>query len=89
MRRPDSSGSVLVPLRSWAPTGGSVTAGWTEISAVCTAPEARGGGHAARPVRTLMDRISARGERAFLHVVPAIPVQFVSTRIRGSGPVMR
>ncbi|GAA3357498.1 GNAT family N-acetyltransferase [Saccharopolyspora gregorii] len=42
--------------------------GWTEISAVCTAPGARGRGHAARLVRTLAGRIAARGERAFLHV---------------------
>ncbi|MEW9555040.1 GNAT family N-acetyltransferase [Nonomuraea sp. NPDC050783] len=42
--------------------------GWTEISAVCTAPEARGRGHAARLVRTLVARVAARGERAFLHV---------------------
>ncbi|WP_068154659.1 GNAT family N-acetyltransferase [Rhodococcus phenolicus] len=43
--------------------------GWTEISAVCTAPEARGHGHAGRLVRTLAARISARGDGAFLHVV--------------------
>ncbi|MFZ2529217.1 MAG: GNAT family N-acetyltransferase [Rhodococcus sp. (in: high G+C Gram-positive bacteria)] len=42
--------------------------GWTEISAVCTAPEARGHGHAGRLVRSLTARIAARGERAFLHV---------------------
>ncbi|QNS08598.1 GNAT family N-acetyltransferase [Streptomyces xanthii] len=42
--------------------------GWTEISAVCTAPEARGRGHAARLVRALSARIEARGERPFLHV---------------------
>ncbi|WP_336026313.1 GNAT family N-acetyltransferase [Geodermatophilus sp. FMUSA9-8] len=42
--------------------------GWTEISAVCTAPEARGRGHAAALVRTLQHRITARGERPFLHV---------------------
>lgn len=42
--------------------------GWTEISAVCTAPEARGHGLAARLVQALTDRIAARGERAFLHV---------------------
>lgn len=42
--------------------------GWTEISAVCTAPEARGRGHAARLVRALAARIEARGERPFLHV---------------------
>ncbi|MER6625960.1 GNAT family N-acetyltransferase [Streptomyces sp. NPDC000931] len=42
--------------------------GWTEISAVCTAPEARGRGHAARLVRALTARITARGERPFLHV---------------------
>ncbi|MGW4025041.1 GNAT family N-acetyltransferase [Streptomyces sp. NPDC005009] len=42
--------------------------GWTEISAVCTAPEARGRGHAARLVRELVVRIVARDERPFLHV---------------------
>lgn len=42
--------------------------GWTEISAVCTAPEARGRGHAARLVSALMAGILARGERPFLHV---------------------
>ncbi|MFI8893718.1 GNAT family N-acetyltransferase [Streptomyces paradoxus] len=42
--------------------------GWTEISAVCTAPEARGRGHAVRLLRTLVARVVARGERPFLHV---------------------
>ncbi len=42
--------------------------GWTEISAVCTAPAARGRGHAAALVRALVARITTRGERAFLHV---------------------
>lgn len=45
--------------------------GWTEISAVCTAEEARGRGHAARLVRALIARITARGERPFLHVIEA------------------
>ncbi|MGX1315018.1 putative GNAT family acetyltransferase [Streptomyces calvus] len=45
--------------------------GWTEISAVCTAPEARGRGHAARLVAALVARIVARGERPFLHVAEA------------------
>jgi ribosomal protein S18 acetylase RimI-like enzyme len=43
--------------------------GWAEISAVCTAPEARGQGHAARLVGALAARIVARGERPFLHVI--------------------
>ncbi|MFF9162154.1 GNAT family N-acetyltransferase [Streptomyces longwoodensis] len=42
--------------------------GWTEISAVCTAPEARGRGHAARLVGALAAGIIARGEHPFLHV---------------------
>lgn len=42
--------------------------GWTEISAVCTAPEARGRGHAAHLVNTLVSRIRSRGEHPFLHV---------------------
>ncbi|NWF25794.1 GNAT family N-acetyltransferase [Streptomyces sp. PKU-EA00015] len=45
--------------------------GWTEISAVCTAPEARGRGHAARLVSALGARIVARNERPFLHVAEA------------------
>ncbi|MEQ4721036.1 GNAT family N-acetyltransferase [Nonomuraea sp. B19D2] len=45
--------------------------GWTEISAVCTAPEARGRGHAARLVSALAARIAARSERPFLHVAEA------------------
>jgi ribosomal protein S18 acetylase RimI-like enzyme len=42
--------------------------GWTEISTVCTAPDARGRGHAARLIRALVARIASRGERPFLHV---------------------
>lgn len=42
--------------------------GWTEISAICTAPEARGRGHAARLIRALIAHIVARGDRPFLHV---------------------
>lgn len=45
--------------------------GWTEISAVCTAPEARGQGHAARLVKALLARIVCRDERPFLHVAEA------------------
>jgi len=45
--------------------------GWTEISAVCAAPEARGRGHASRLVRALVSRITERGERPFLHVAEA------------------
>ncbi|MFI6456324.1 GNAT family N-acetyltransferase [Streptosporangium amethystogenes] len=45
--------------------------GWAEISAVCTAPEARGRGHAARLVSALVTRIAARHERPFLHVAEA------------------
>ncbi|WP_369201344.1 GNAT family N-acetyltransferase [Streptomyces sp. PU-14G] len=45
--------------------------GWTEISAVCTAPEARGRGHAARLLRALVARIAARGESPFLHAAEA------------------
>ena len=38
------------------------------MSAVCTDPVARGRGLAAAMVRTLVDAIHARGERAFLQV---------------------
>lgn len=42
--------------------------GWTDVSAVCTAPEARGQGCAGRLVRHLVGEVLDRGERAFLHV---------------------
>lgn len=45
--------------------------GHTEISAVCTAPEARGKGHALRLVGALAARVLARNERPFLHVAEA------------------
>ncbi|RBY85401.1 GNAT family N-acetyltransferase [Blastococcus sp. TF02A-26] len=41
--------------------------GWTEISAVCTDPSARGRGLATRLVRALAHGIRARGETPFLH----------------------
>jgi ribosomal protein S18 acetylase RimI-like enzyme len=43
--------------------------GWTEISAVCTAPAHRGRGMASGLVGALIARIQHRSERAFLHVL--------------------
>jgi ribosomal protein S18 acetylase RimI-like enzyme len=43
--------------------------GWTEISAVCTAPAHRGQGLASRLVSMLVAGIRGRSERPFLHVV--------------------
>ncbi len=43
--------------------------GWTEISAVCTDPSARGQGLASRLVAAVTAGIHARGEGAFLHVL--------------------
>ncbi|MEV0272209.1 GNAT family N-acetyltransferase [Hamadaea sp. NPDC050747] len=42
--------------------------GWTEISAVCTDPDHRRQGLAARLLRVLLSGIHGRGENAFLHV---------------------
>lgn len=42
--------------------------GWTEVSAVATAPDARGRGFAGLLVQVLVDGIERRGEGAFLHV---------------------
>jgi ribosomal protein S18 acetylase RimI-like enzyme len=42
--------------------------GWTEISAVCTAPEHRGRGLATRLMQTLAHGIRERGDTPFLHV---------------------
>jgi predicted GNAT family acetyltransferase len=44
--------------------------GFTEISAVCTHPDARGRGLAAKLMRIVAHRIVARGEALFLHVYP-------------------
>jgi ribosomal protein S18 acetylase RimI-like enzyme len=41
--------------------------GWTEISAVCTAPDQRGHGLATRLVRAVAQEIRGRGETPFLH----------------------
>jgi predicted GNAT family acetyltransferase len=41
---------------------------FTEISAVCTSPEARGAGHARALMLTLMAQIEASGKTPFLHV---------------------
>ena len=44
--------------------------GFTEISAVCTHPDARGRGLAAKLMRLVAAKIMARGEQLFLHVYP-------------------
>jgi ribosomal protein S18 acetylase RimI-like enzyme len=43
--------------------------GWTEISAVCTAPAFQGQGLASRLMSALIAGIQDRGERVFLHVL--------------------
>jgi ribosomal protein S18 acetylase RimI-like enzyme len=43
--------------------------GWTEISAVCTAPTHRGHGMASQLVGALIAGIQRRSERVFLHVL--------------------
>ena len=43
--------------------------GWTEISAVCTDPSARGRGLAGALVRELVGRARARGDASLLHVL--------------------
>lgn len=44
--------------------------GFTEISAVCTHPDARGRGLAAKLMRIVAAKIVAQGEQLFLHVYP-------------------
>lgn len=44
--------------------------GFTEISAVCTHPDARGRGLAGALMRRVAANIAARGEELFLHVYP-------------------
>jgi ribosomal protein S18 acetylase RimI-like enzyme len=49
--------------------------GWTEISAVCTAPEARGRGLASRLIRAVGAGIRERGDIPFLHTSGDNPAQ--------------
>lgn len=55
--------------------------GWTEVSAVCTTPEARGRGLAARVVLDVATRVRERGERPFLHVVDGNPARLLYERL--------
>jgi predicted GNAT family acetyltransferase len=43
---------------------------FSEVSAVCTRPDARGGGLARNLMRVVAGRIAARGETCFLHTFP-------------------
>lgn len=45
--------------------------GWSEISAVCTHPDHRGRGLAARLIRAVAMEVRGRGERPFLHAAAA------------------
>ncbi len=53
--------------------------GYTEISAVCTAPEARGQGMASRLIRAIAHGIRGRGETPFLHTSSDNPAQKLYT----------
>lgn len=53
--------------------------GYTEISAVCTAPEARGQGLASRLIRAVAQGIRDRGETPFLHTSDDNPAQKLYT----------
>lgn len=49
--------------------------GWVEVSAVCTAPEARGRGYARRLITEVARGVRAGGDRAFLHVAEGNPAR--------------
>lgn len=49
--------------------------GWTEISAVCTHPDARGRGLARRLIAAVADGIVARGDLPFLHTTADNPAR--------------
>jgi ribosomal protein S18 acetylase RimI-like enzyme len=49
--------------------------GFTEVSAVCTDPEARGRGYARRLMLDVISGIRAGGDRAFLHVAEGNPAR--------------
>lgn len=55
--------------------------GWTEVSGVCTHPDARGRGYAYGLVVAVTNAILARGEAAFLHVAIGSPSELSATRV--------
>ena len=55
--------------------------GYTEVSGVCTAPEARGRGLAEAIVRAVASGIQARGETPFLHVRTGSPSEAIATAL--------
>lgn len=55
--------------------------GYTEVSAVCTDPEFRGRGYAARAMGTIGAGIIARGEIPFLHVAADNPAVALYERL--------
>ncbi|MDT9593000.1 GNAT family N-acetyltransferase [Nocardioides zeae] len=55
--------------------------GFTEVSAVCARPEARGQGLATALVAELVRGVATRGERAFLHVAADNPALGVYERL--------
>jgi len=55
--------------------------GYTEVSGVCTAPEARGRGLAEALVRAITAGIQARGDAPFLHVRAGSPSEATATAL--------
>ncbi len=55
--------------------------GWGEISAVATAPHARGQGLAQRLIRAVGAHITARGDRPFLHTTVENPARALYERL--------
>jgi ribosomal protein S18 acetylase RimI-like enzyme len=55
--------------------------GYTEVSGICTAPEARGQGLAEAIVRALAAAIQARGEIPFLHVRIGSPSEAIAVAL--------
>jgi predicted GNAT family acetyltransferase len=56
-------------------------AGYTEVSGICTAPEARGRGFAEAIVRAVASGIQARGEVPFLHVRIGSPTEVTAVAL--------
>ena len=54
---------------------------WIEVSGVCTHPDGRGRGYAQALVAMLQERIHARGQNSFLHVVKTSPSMKTATGV--------
>lgn len=74
-RDPESGDLLAMAGQRMSMDAGDGSPGWTEISAVCTHPAARGRGLATRLIRAVGAAVVAAGDRPFLHTTADNPAR--------------